>query len=230
MSPISRMSTDSRIDSEMNDNVIAIKRGVPIYLGVTESPMKELRVDPLLSIRTNQPIAKSVPNQMSDLKNETEKESLEYSSEEMDRVEEVCESDKKNEEGEVCDNEQKNKNEEEVCESEQKNKEKEEVRESEQKNEEEKICESEQIDKSLKLVSITISSSLSEEGESLQEIKNPLFQLFQTLQDYSFVVHFFHSIDSSYLLLIPIFTSCLLLINFSVINPNQILHWKMSNY
>ena len=49
MSPISRMSTDSRINIEMSDEIIAVKRGVPIYVGVSESPMKELRMDPVTS-------------------------------------------------------------------------------------------------------------------------------------------------------------------------------------
>ena len=43
------MNTDSRNGSEMNNKMIAIKRGPPVYVGVSESPMKEARVDPLLS-------------------------------------------------------------------------------------------------------------------------------------------------------------------------------------
>ncbi len=174
MSPISRMSTDSRINIEMSDEIIAVKRGVPIYVGVSESPMKELRMDPLLSIRTNQPVAKTPPNQISDLTGETSiVESLEHLNE----------------------------------------------------------TESERIDKALKLVSETVTSSLSEEGgEPLKEIQGPLLHLFQLLQECSFVVHLFYLlIDHSYHRSIRMFISCHRSIVFSTINTNQIIHLKMYN-
>ena len=115
--------------------------------------MKELRVDPLLSIRTNQPVVKAPPNQTSELTGETSTvESLEHLNE----------------------------------------------------------TEGERIDKALKLVSETVASSLSEEGEeSLKEIQSPLLQLFQLLQECSFVVlSFYLLVDFSYHRSIRTFISC----------------------
>lgn len=80
------MNTDSRNGSEMNNKMIAIKRGTPVYVGVSESPMKEARVDPLLSIRTNQPLSRAPPNQTSEL---TRENSILGSSEQSQRLNET---------------------------------------------------------------------------------------------------------------------------------------------